>query len=274
MSVTSLLLCRDVVERLKPLRPPPPRKLAVPIKVVAKSARRSMIGTAFDYILRFEIQRRAPHAADERWVAQHGALMVGPDAIAAVETVRATYQQYIRTPNPSTAERAEIARCAIRLARFDPVFRAFAVDKSMFDDPDPADVEELLELLRIVPFEEFFDNPILLNPTFGAASSLARGADVDLIAGDFMVDIKVTSKGSVSARWLDQMLCYFLLARLHRSADPSFPEIRRAGLYFARHAHLCEWPVSVWTENSAFAALVPWFSERCKLGGGRATRRG
>jgi len=45
----------------------------IPIKVEASSKNASLVGTAFDYLLRFELQRRAPHAISQPWIAEKAA---------------------------------------------------------------------------------------------------------------------------------------------------------------------------------------------------------
>lgn len=70
MSLTSFVGMPDVKAKLKPLRPKLPRRLSAPVKVEPRSKRYMLVGTAFDYLLRFELQRRAPHAISERWVAE------------------------------------------------------------------------------------------------------------------------------------------------------------------------------------------------------------
>lgn len=51
--------------RLKVVRPPPPRALGVPLLIPPRSNRHWLIGTAFDYLLRFELQRRAPQCCGQ-----------------------------------------------------------------------------------------------------------------------------------------------------------------------------------------------------------------
>src|SRR4051794_1407009 len=70
MSLTSFLKMRDVADKVKPLRPKLPRKIDVPLRIEPRSNRYPMVGTAFDYLLRFELHRRAPHAVTERWIAE------------------------------------------------------------------------------------------------------------------------------------------------------------------------------------------------------------
>src|SRR5262245_47234060 len=71
MSLTSFLDLPDVKARVKPFRPKLPRKITVPLKVEPRSNRYMLVGTAFDYLLRFELQRLASHAVSERWVAEY-----------------------------------------------------------------------------------------------------------------------------------------------------------------------------------------------------------
>src|SRR4051794_1274599 len=76
MSLTSFLDLPDAKAAMRPLRPETRRQIDVPLRVEPRSNRYDMIGTAFDYLLRFELQRRAPHVVTERWVAEHGCNML------------------------------------------------------------------------------------------------------------------------------------------------------------------------------------------------------
>jgi hypothetical protein len=112
------------------------------------------------------------------------------------------------------------------------------------------DVEDLLSMMEIVPFDLLLPgNTVLLNPTFEESSQLVGGADADLISGNLLVEFKVTKKGEMNVKDLDQLLGYFLLARHHRRANVNFPEIKRAALYFCRHGHLWALDVTTWTER-------------------------
>ena len=67
---TSFVEMPDVRAKIKPLRPKQPRKLNALIRVEPRSKRYTLVGTAFDYLLRFELERRAPHAISKPWVAE------------------------------------------------------------------------------------------------------------------------------------------------------------------------------------------------------------
>src|SRR5437867_45818 len=79
MSLTRFLDMAEVKGSVKTLRPKLPRKINAPLKVAPRSNRYMMVGTAFDYLLRFELQRRAPHAISECLVAEDASEMIcGP----------------------------------------------------------------------------------------------------------------------------------------------------------------------------------------------------
>jgi hypothetical protein len=120
-------------------------------------------------------------------------------------------------------------------------------------------------MLAVVPFGALVhDTTVLLNPTFKYASGLVGGADADLVTGNMLVDFKTTKKGEVEADDLDQLLGYYLLARKHRQADPTFPAIERLGLYYCRHGHLWAVDAAVWSEHPQFSEIEAWFFDHAR----------
>jgi hypothetical protein len=292
MSLTSFLDMPEVAAKVKPLRPKLSRKIAVPIKAEPRSNRYTMVGTAFDYLLRFELQRRAPHAVAEGWVAEYAPDMLwkqfekgegGFDLLAdadpdlymppkeagrlarqILEKAKAAVAVYLKAKTPKPAQQAELAVHAIRLAKLDDVYRARRLDPH-FQEADPEDAKDLLALLAIVPFDSLLHSKVmLLNPTFGESSFLVGGADTDLIAGDLLVDFKTTKRSSMLARDLDQLLGYYLLVRHHRQSDRSFPEIKRLAIYFCRHGFLWVQHATHWTDHPQFWEIEAWFVKRAK----------
>jgi hypothetical protein len=294
MSVKRFIGLPQVKAKFKPLRPKLPRKIDAPLKVAPRTEHYKVVGTAFDYLLRFEIQRRAPHARAETWVAESAPGCIwgpgyylhlpsdsGPEGSgtheqmeaaremsgrmrAIVENAQAAVAAYIKSRSPTPPEQADLASHAIRLAKLDDVSRALRPDLT-FENADPEDVQDLLGLLAIVPWGELVHDKVpLLNPTFGESSALVGGTDADLIAGDTLIDFKTTKAGEVTAESLDQLLAYLLLARNEQRSDPAFPEIRRLALYFCRHGHVWVQEESLWTSHPAFPELEQWFCDHAK----------
>jgi hypothetical protein len=301
-----------VRDKLKPLRPKLPRKINAPLKVESRSPRYKLVGTAFDYLLRFELQRRAPHAVATSWVAESApdktwwkedrrgsfinlskddqgvisalkdpsawlrdprlakeleelAQEVAGRARKVIEKAKTAHAAFMKNTSPTRPEQADLAGHAVRLAKLDDTSRSCAYLDPTFEDADQEDVEELLALLAIVPVDMLLHYEfLLLNPTFGEASRLVGGADADLIAGDMLIDLKVTKDGKVKAEYLDQLLGYFLLARNQSRVDPMFPIINRLAIYFCRQGHLWMLNTSAWTEHPQFAEIEEWFFSRAK----------
>jgi hypothetical protein len=282
----------DVTAKIKPLRPKLPRKIAAPLKVEPRSNRYMLVGTAFDYLLRFELQRLAPHAVAERWVAEYapdiiwrrtetGAVgldvffdadpdnYMPPEEVAErarriVTEAKAAVAAYVKSKTPNRAKQTDLAAYAIRLAKLDSVHRAWRLDP-WFEEADPEDVQDLLDMLAIVPFDVLLHKEVLLlNPTFKDSSLLVGGADTDLIAGDLLVDFKTTKRSEMQVGDLDQLLGYYLLARNQRRTDPTFPPINRLGLYYCRHGYLWSMDAAVWMNHPQFPDVEEWFFRRAK----------
>lgn len=288
MSLTNFVRLPEVAERLKPFRPPV--KAVTPrLLVPSTSGNPQLVGTAFDYLLRFELQRRVPHAAAGEWIAEHVPRLIwdpglqpgtwvgrdylagrGPGEylppqvlaarVAAVcRAARLSLEEYLRQSAPSDACCRELAGWAVRLAKLDGVYRRGEFDPT-FDQVPAALTEELVTLLGVVPFS-LLTHPesLLLNPDFGEASRAVGGADADLLAGDLLVDVKTTRSAAVTGEALDQLFGYFLLAR-----RAGLPPIRRVGVYFSRFAQLRSGQTSFWTDHPAFADTERWFFERAR----------
>jgi hypothetical protein len=304
MSLKSFLKLPEVVAKVKLLRPRLPRKIPARLRAEARSKRYTMVGTAFDYLMRFELQRRAPHAVSECWVAERApgilwkadkgvvsfmqlckddrgvvSIMTGPDpgigdeelakemaerARRVVEKAKSAVAAYLKSKSPTPPEQASLAGHAIRLAKLDELCRARQFNPA-FEEANAEDVEDLLALLSIVPFPSLIHPQImLLNPIFGEASSLVGGADTDLITGDMLADFKTTKASEMSEVDLDQLFGYYLLARRHRQSDRTFPVINRLALYICRHAFLWVQDATTWTNHPLFSETEEWFFKHAK----------
>lgn len=288
VSLTSFVRLGDVAERLKPFRPPTSR-VNVPLKVPARHNSPQLTGTAFDYLLRFEIQRRAAHAEHGEWIAEKVPSIIEPPRSSAgtnsyrdylwgkspddyippdelAERVRAVcsgartaVNAHAGASDPSPDSLRVLAAWAVRLAKIDGVFRRDELDVT-FEVAPPDLVEELVALLAAVPFDRIIrPGRVVLNPDFGEASTLVGGADADLVAGDALIDFKTTKSFAVRDDHLDQLFGYFLLAR-----RAGVPEIKRVGVYFSRFGRLRSAETSVWTRRPDFEETERWFFQRAR----------
>lgn len=285
MSLTDFIKRPEVVARIKPFRPEVRWSNFEP-KVPRVYQNPSLTGTAFDYFLRFELQRRAPHAKHTKWVAEQvptileASVMLGREAdlvflggkdsyipadelghrVGIVcERARAAVDGYARGAAPSPEGLREIAAWAARLAKIDGIYRRREVDPTFEEAPSDL-VAELVDLLAVVPFDRLIHpDRMLLNPTFGEASALVGSADADLISGDVLLDFKTTKSSEVRGEHMDQLFGYFLLNR-----RAGFPEVKRVGLYFSRYGRTRFGETAVWTQKAEFAETERWFFKRAE----------
>ena len=250
MSLTSLLGAhRDVAAQLSGLATgPPPSSVTSPMIAPPITNHFALVGTAFDYLLRFEIRRRFGRADVKRWVAEAAVDQLEDAGVRSHSAARSllnriskVVEDFASTESPSQDIFRTLAGDAIRLAKLDPIYRAGVFDPT-FDVADPDDVRDLLALLAAVPFNGEFgrvlQGRILLNPTFGAFSNVVRGADADLLTSVAIIDFK-TTKDPKFRPALPQIIGYGVLARLyHDREDPSFPVPREIGVYFCRHGEV------------------------------------
>ena len=256
MSVVELLKHPEACKLLDSVIPPFPRQISEPIITLPVTNLYSLVGTAFDYAIRFELERLYSHARTERWVSEAAVTLTRGNqrkkARKILDAAKADFESYVKNPNPSAATRAIVAAHAIRLAKLDVICRAGYMDPAM-DVADPGDVQDILQLLAVAPYSKLaHPTTMYLNPTFGHYSLVVGGADCDLISGDALIDIKVTKKDNIDARYVRQLVSYIILARGARKEDTTFPDIRSIGVYFARHAHLWTLPVKSITGNPQF----------------------
>lgn len=280
MSLTRFVAEKAVKEKFVQEFPKPKIKLEGALLAPPVTKHYSLVGTAFDYLLRFYIKWLNPFAIEGDWIAEHvqkgflehGAMILpGPTqedylktrqlyetASRNVDEARAAYQRYLEDGEITD----ELMRCAIHLARIDPISRALYVDPNM-GVADDGDVEDLRRLISLVK-PEFFkaERLCLLNPTFGLASRLVGGADADLVIDDAIIDIKTTKSLKLQRKYFHQLVGYYLLFRLSGLNDaPIEPEIKRLGIYFSRHGKLVTFPAKDIINESRLPAFYNWLEE-------------
>ena len=304
MSLTTFVDQDEVAARLRAFVPDMPRTFSIPIKVEPRTTNYSRVGTAFDYLLRFEIQRRAPYAQARSWVAESALVHLEKGGVIFLSTFKAVCERSQRSASPPPAsswtfdgvsgripsmverarkvveaarsavsdfmtkrkvsrkQREEVASHALRLARLDLVVRRGIFDPRL-EEVNDDEVEELLALLGIVPFQALIDERVmLLNPTFGESSRLVRGADADLISGGTLIDIKTKKTAAWTLQDFNQLLGYLILGRNERRSKRAFPALVRVGIYFSRHGYLWVYDVASVVRSRAFREVEEWFIKR------------
>jgi hypothetical protein len=273
MSVCDLIKKSEVKDLLDRVIPPYQRMLRMPIRVAPRGSRSTLTGTAFDYALRFELQRRCPSARDRGWVAERALVVLNAGLSSApldrallvritrraqrrVDNARVFVRKHLRRKNPDRAWMGRLAEHALRLARLDPIYRAGYIGNDLFDENSPQQIDELLDLLTCAPFDGLLrGTEIHLNPTFGRYSSLVGGADADLVIDHRLIDIKVTAEPNVEREMVRQLIVYLILAHCARNEGEPLPPIHLMQLYFARHGHVWSMPTEPIVTHQAYAEV-------------------
>lgn len=271
MSLTRLLRNDDVIRGLfktyfeKPRLPPGPDMQAPP-----KTENYAMVGTAFDYLLRFEVARlngRETRAGRQRrWVAASAVQQIRDpklqqQAQEMVETARKRRARYVSTGTVTDG----LLRSVIELARLDPIFRAGRGHGYIGAAIEPGDIGDLRQLLAIVPRDRFIAKErYLLNPTMGSGTMLVQGADADVIIDDRIIDVKTTKNWTVRRRAFNQLLGYYTLLCIdHIEHEDLASEIEQLTIYFSRHGVMHTYPIGDLIDEARFQEFRERFEKRC-----------
>lgn len=281
MSLTSFIE-RDVVAgTLNRYFPPPRGTVGTSIQQPWQTTNYGLVGTAFDYLLRFWLAHTIPSVhTRSRWVAETGMEMLSselfedeglPDeAEGIVEEARTERDAYVEEGDLKD----RLIELTLDLARLDWVYRNGAKPTGLgqYDERDVMDLRRLVELLYQEAHLE--GQEAYLNPTFGIASSMVGGADADVLLDHTLIDVKVTKQERVQESWWLQLVGYALLADIDQilnqrheepdeeSESTSLPQIETLGIYFARHGESWTVPASRVYEYSDYEAVRAWFVDK------------
>jgi hypothetical protein len=226
----------------------------------------TVVGTAFDYLLRFLVERLNPRCHTERWVAETAVEETFPlitrdasvrrKAQALLDEAKRAHQEYMVEGVISD----NFIRAGIDLAYLDFAFRGGQPHPNM-GEVERADMNDLKRLLQIAPMPSFVAKQIcILNPTFGYGSSLVGGADADLLIDGNLIDVKTTQKMKVEKRHIDQLVGYYLLSRIGGMVgDVKGQEIDKLSVYFSRHGQSVSFSTDIIRKNPHLKKVMEWF---------------
>jgi len=280
MSITRLVTTRTPVrERLAADFPKPKLRLRAKLLVPSSGFTPGLVGTAYDYLLRFHLLRAMPFATSEQWVAEkalerigalatHREILVGEKWLFAqhmkfrMERVLSHSRRSLRTFLSGTRLSTCMIESAIRLAHCDLYFRIQRFDKR-FGKPLKRQVKELRSLINATNLEQFTSaTRCLLNPSFGEGSIIIGGADADLLIDDMLIDVKTSATLRVRVEDWRQLICYAALNKHFPIGGEKRPKaIRHIGIYFARYNYLVSWPLRKVVDSTNFSSFSGWLRD-------------
>ena len=270
MSLTSFLKYKDVKEKFKQEFPMPKFNLSGDLLAAPKTNHYIRVGIAFDYLMRFYLKRINRNAITQVWVAEvacaYAIKLINDDKILKkiiniLKDSKKIYSEYLKTGEMNH----EVIKTCLLLAPLD-LFR-----RGLFIDPyigttNPRDIEDLKDLIKLVNPKEFKSRKIcMLNPTFGKASTLVGGADMDLLLDNALIDIKTTKFLKLKRDYLNQLIGYYILFLIGGIDDaPPKAKVEFIGVYYSRHGLLYKIPIREVVGKCDLQKFILWFKKRAK----------
>jgi hypothetical protein len=260
-----------------------------------------LIGTAYDYLLRFNLEKLYKKKVfSDKWVAESalshfktkfegvfgsGNFADNHDYEELIEyfekrqklhevqrkrvpekfkECKQIYSQFI---NSKLNDKSQLIESTLFLARLDNVYRAGErMNKYItFLPEDELNIIDLKQLESICDFNVFKPKKkLILNPSFGAGSRLVEGADADLIVDDTLIDVKVTKELKLTRPHFNQILGYYLLYLIGGVDKHKDIEIKNIGIYFARHNVLWKVKINELGDNKLFKTTVDFLKKKVK----------
>lgn len=283
MSLTTFIAIPEIRERLR-------NEFVMPRTIAKKeivapplTTRYSLVGTAFDYLLRFYIQKQNPIAISREWIAETAFnIMVAiekkreeegkrptfilnnvEEAKKVLKRARKSFNSYLVSNTTIVSNR--LLESAILLAQIDVLYRAGSnyLGSQTIDRNDVADLRNLIKVVNPDLFHA--ERICLLNPAFGETTRLIGGADADLLIDDMIIDIKTTKQLQFLRRDFDQLLGYYILSKIDgmNGITPK-PKVRKIAIYFSRFAYLHVYDLNKIINRETLSAFIYWFADKAK----------
>ena len=242
------------------------------------SNRYSLVGIAFDYLLRLILKKNNDNAEFEmiglrnpRGFVTEGILTLEDEdrILRKLEElqvdIKTNVDAYIKDKQRnSLKEERQLIKYILLLSELDKIYRGSPIDMNVFSDDLTAEIDDLVCMLDLIP--DYFRctrKEILLNPDLGSRD-IGIKADADLLIDGNLIDIKVVNQCVVSIEHLNQLLGYFILTRNKKSQDEYFPEVEKVSIYLARNGYLWSMDVDEWLSHPRFPQVERFFRDNAK----------
>lgn len=222
-----------------------------------------LVGTAFDYLLRFYLERINKNVEKRPWVAETAFWIIEEKWPESVERAglmlldaKECYSKFLKTGKLES----DLIKSTLRLALLDLARRPGIL--RIDDDIKKENIEEIRQLYNVVIESQVFSSEerCLLNPTFGEGSELIGGADADLIIGDTLIEIKTIKDNNFSQYIYNQLIGYYILSMIGKTPT----KINNIAVYFSRCGLFYKIPVTKFSKKSDFKKFVDWFVKKAK----------
>ena len=271
MSLTSLIETdKELRDEIKAAFSRPKLEKNKPLLVEPLTKNNSLVGTAFDYIFRFYLERlNSINNYSRQWIAEEAITRpmfnkevykeVYEVGVSIVNNVKKLKKEFIETGELSE----ELIRQTLRMSHIDNFSRAGVRIENIGVDAEKGDIEDIKKQFNLIDEKLFIAQDIcILNPTFGEASILVGGADADLIIDNKLIDIKTTKKLEFKLNDFCQVIGYFLLHIIDGINERKELEINQLGIYYSRYGYLFLFNTKDLIDDSSLQKFTEWFVSR------------
>lgn len=294
IGVTEFISRQEVRDRINRDFPNPGSDVEGKLGVSHVSYEHSLLGQAFDYLIRIWLEAKCEtvkdpyesHGFGGNWTDSIGyspsRYADGYDQndredfsddeldakIEALDRAEKKHDQFVKTGvNANDAIDASLVFSGLdqNVGLDDGTIQA-----NSFEDDVLAELQDLFNLLR--EQDDLIGDTVILSPLFGERSFILEGR-ADFIVDDMLIDVKATEDPTFKPDYWRQLLAYYVLNDIHREivangidtrgSDVSYPNLSEVGVYFARYGEFKTIDVTKYLRpREKYERFRAWFVDR------------
>jgi hypothetical protein len=279
MSLTSFIAMPAVREKFSetfqyPTLGPSPKLCCPP-----KTEHYGLVGTAFDYLLRFVIKAGNPNAITQQWVADL-AVEAAKDTgdferyNSFLQEAKDAYGTYLKTKRLDD----KVIKAALLLAQLEIIVRSKGIVDPNMGKVEKLDIDDVRNLISSTKLGTFKSKRVcILNPTFGSGF-IVGGADADMVIDDTLIEIKTVKDFRLDKRYYNQLIGYYILSKINKIDSHDIGsaedidiggidgydkklEIKNLAIYFSRYATFVNFKISDVMKGVDETKFISWFQK-------------
>ncbi|RQG90881.1 hypothetical protein [Natrarchaeobius chitinivorans] len=291
IGVTKFIAKNAVRDKISTEYPNPGADVDAELQVIHVSYEHSLLGQAFDYLIRFWLEHQHSEVHDPHT----GRL--DRDWTHALEYTRSHFTPAWEQPGESGSDDREPRNTALERAKkkheqfretgmnandvidaalvysgldLNVGFEDGTIEANSFEDDVVSELQDLFHLFR--EQDTLLGDSVILSPDFGQRSFILEGHG-DFIVDQTLIDVKTTEDPAFKPEYWRQLLAYYVLNDIHRelvaaevdsrSADVPYPDLTSVGVYFARFGELQTIDVDEYLQpRDEYERFRAWFVDR------------
>lgn len=269
MSLTALIrIDRDLRDRISSAFSRPKLEKNKPLLAEPLTKNHSLVGIAFDYIFRFFLERiNNSSNPSQLWIAERGISLFDGEVFEIgseiIKNVKELKEEFIQTGILSE----ELIRQTLRMSYIDIVYRGSIIGmRDIGKDVDEEDIKDIENQFSLIDEKLFRSEEIcLLNPEFGEATRLVRGADADFLIDKKLIDIKTTKNLQLKLKDFCQIIGYLMLHRISGIDGRKDIEIDQLGIYYSRYGYLFLFDIKDLIDDYSLQKFTEWFGRKIRM---------